>query len=214
MTVWAVVLAAGSSVRYGRPKQFELLVDHRLVDWAVASARRSCDGVVVALPPGVTWDGDPGVVAVTGGATHAESGRAAVAAVPTEADVIVVGTASHPLASPSLIARVAAAVDHDHEAAVAVFPFADMLVRLTAGAVTDVIDKTSAVIAQSPSAFRASTLRALMAPGSEVSFELELVVRAGGRVATVPGEATNVHVTTPEEMAVAEALAPLTGWSP
>ncbi len=186
-----------------------------MVDWSVCAARQACDGVVVALPAGHRWDGDPAVVAVTGGATHAESARAAVAAVPADAAIVVVMTASHPLASPGLIRQVAAAAGSPGiDASVAVYPFADMLVRTEGGVVTEVVSRDAAVVAQSPSAFDAALLRRLMATSTEVAFEVELVIRAGGRVATVPGEATNVHVTTPRELAVAAALLPLVGWSP
>ncbi len=213
--VWAVVLAAGASVRYGRPKQFERLGEHRVVDWSVGAARQACDGVVVALPPGVRWDGDPAAIAVEGGATHAESARAAVAAVPDSAAVIVIMTASHPLVSPDLVLRAAdASTSPGVGAAVAVYPFADMLVRHDGTVITEVVSKAGAVVAQSPSGFDAALIRRLMQESAEASFEVELVTRAGGRVAMVPGEATNLHVTTPEELAVATALLPLVGWSP
>ena len=50
-TVWAVVLAAGTGTRFGSPKQYELLGDRRVLDWAVAAARTVAEGVVLVVAP-------------------------------------------------------------------------------------------------------------------------------------------------------------------
>ena len=51
MNIWAVVVAAGTGSRFGSPKQYELLGDRRVLDWAVAGAR-----VVAAVPIGRVVD--------------------------------------------------------------------------------------------------------------------------------------------------------------
>ena len=48
--IWTIVVAAGSGTRFGSPKQFSLINERRIVDWAVETARISSDGVVVVLP--------------------------------------------------------------------------------------------------------------------------------------------------------------------
>ena len=52
MSVWAIVVAAGSGLRFGRPKQFELVAGRSVLGRSVDAARSRCDGVVVVLPPG------------------------------------------------------------------------------------------------------------------------------------------------------------------
>src|SRR5580765_944436 len=100
-TTWAIVVAAGSGDRYGRPKQFDLLGGRRLLDWAVEAATAACDGVVTVLPAG---HDEPG--SVTGGATRSASVRAGLAALPADADIVVIHDAARPLAGPELFEQV------------------------------------------------------------------------------------------------------------
>ncbi len=50
MTIWAIVVAAGSGARFGGAKQFEELEGRRVVDRAVAACRSVADGVVLVVP--------------------------------------------------------------------------------------------------------------------------------------------------------------------
>ncbi|HSH59358.1 MAG TPA: NTP transferase domain-containing protein, partial [Acidimicrobiales bacterium] len=67
--VWAVILAAGTGMRFGGVKQFTFLDGRRLVDVVVDTAASVCDAVVVVLPAGVEWDGAPVAAATEGGPT-------------------------------------------------------------------------------------------------------------------------------------------------
>ena len=95
--VWGVVYAAGYGRRFGGYKQFERLAgEERLVDRCVRVARAVCEGVVVVLPPGFAWDGPPVERAAPGGETNPDSVRAGVAAVPAEAEILLLHSPSHP----------------------------------------------------------------------------------------------------------------------
>ena len=96
VTVWAIVVAAGGGTRFGGAKQFEHLGSARVVDHAVATAARSCDGVVVVVPAGPEWDGAPVNDSVPGGATRSASVRAGLDAVPESVDIVVVHDAARP----------------------------------------------------------------------------------------------------------------------
>ena len=67
--VWTIVVAAGSGLRFGRAKQFEVIGGRRIVDWAVAEAHNHSIGVIVVLPVGEA--NGPGEV--EGGSTRSES---------------------------------------------------------------------------------------------------------------------------------------------
>ena len=96
-TVWAVVVAGGSGQRFGQMKQFALLAERPVVEWAVAACRPSAAGVVLVLPRDAAADVAHGAdVVVEGGATRAESVRLGLAAVPHDAEVIVVHDAARP----------------------------------------------------------------------------------------------------------------------
>src|SRR6185503_8690176 len=69
-------------------------------------------------------------------------------------------------------------------------------------------------LAQTPQAFRRDVLDAALAAarnGAEATDEAALAERAGYRVEIVHGEATNIKVTTPEDMTIADAIARKTG---
>ncbi len=209
--VWAVVVAAGSGVRFGGPKQFAVLAGVRVVDRTLAVARSACDGVVLVLTDPDTWDGArPGAV-VAGGATRAESVRAGLAAVPADADVVVVHDAARPLAGPDLYAAVVAAVRAGADGAIPGLPVADTLKRVETdasgtGVIVGTVDRDGLVAAQTPQAFRADVLRAAHASGGDATDDAALVEARGGRVVVVPGDPRNLKLTGPRDLAVAEAL--------
>jgi 2-C-methyl-D-erythritol 4-phosphate cytidylyltransferase len=213
---WSLVIAAGQGRRFGRLKQFDPLGDRRVVDWTVAAARASTAGVVVVLPAGYAWDGEPVEAVVAGGAQHADSVRAGLEALGPEVDVVVVASSAHPLASPLLYRAVVAAVEAGADAAVPAVPFSDAVKRLSGARVVETVPKADLASAQSPAAFRVATLRGALASGGAAPEELELLERMGAVVHAVPGEVTNVHVTTPEELGMAQALLPLVAdrWPP
>jgi 2-C-methyl-D-erythritol 4-phosphate cytidylyltransferase len=206
--VWGVVLAAGSGQRFGLRKQFATLGEQRLVDHAVARTAAACDEVVVVLPPGVSWDGQPVAAAVAGGTSRAQSVRAALAAVRAAADVIVIHDSVHPVASGALFAAVIAAVRAGADAAVPVLPVTQVIAHQADGCLVDVVPKLDLVEVQMPHAFAADALRAAHRDEPEVSDDATLLVERGANVVAVPGERTNVHVTTTDELAMVAKLLP------
>ena len=206
MRTWAIVLAAGRAHRFGGAKQFALLGGRRLVDRVVATVSQVCDACVVVLPAGVAWTGPPVAAAVAGGATRAASVRAGLAAVPEIAEVVVVSDAAHPLASAALFRSVVGAVEAGAAAAVPGLPLAEVLKRVDAGRVVGTVPKDGLVLAQTPQAFRAAALRAAHAHRPEATEDSELVAALGLEVALVAAEPTNLHVTTPADLAMADLL--------
>jgi 2-C-methyl-D-erythritol 4-phosphate cytidylyltransferase len=205
--VWAIVLAGGVSRRFGeRPKQFEHVGGTRMVDRTVAAARRTCDAVVLVLPPGRVWDGAAVDGLATGGDHQSESLRAGLALLPADAGIAVVADPAHPLAADALFASVVAAVRRGADGAVPVVPILEVVQRVSGGRVTATIPKADLVLTQSPQAFRVPVLRALHADRPRPVENSGLLVEHGHDVVTVPGDPANLHVTTPEELAVAHAL--------
>jgi 2-C-methyl-D-erythritol 4-phosphate cytidylyltransferase len=202
----AIVVAAGGGERFGAPKQFLRLGADRLVDRAVAAAGEACDEVVLVLPAGHVWAGEPVTAAVTGGATRAESVRAGLAAVSDRSDIIVVHDAARPLATPDLFRAVIAAVRDGADAAVPAVAVTDTVKRVDADRVLDTLPRDSLVAVQTPQAFRADALRAGHTGGADATDDAALVEAAGGTVRTVAGEPRNLKVTTATDLTVAAAL--------
>jgi 2-C-methyl-D-erythritol 4-phosphate cytidylyltransferase len=212
------VLAAGSGSRYGpQPKQFEVLGDERVIDRSLATARAAADHVVVVLAPADQAEGEALVesgaadVAVEGGAERADSVRAALAVIAADAAVIVVHDAARPLASADLHQAVVAAVHAGADAVIPAVPVTDTIKRVRHddhgdAVVVETLDRAHLVSVQTPQAFRADLLRAAHATGSDATDDAGLVEAAGGTVVVVPGEATNLKITGPNDLAVATAL--------
>lgn len=207
MRVWAVVVAAGRGERFGAPKQYERLGGRRVLDWALDAAGARAEGVVLVVPPERAGDPEPGATAVVaGGATRPASVRAGLAAVPADADVVLVHDAARPLAPPEVFEAVLAAVAAGADGAVPGLAVADTVKRVAPdGTVVETLDRHALVAVQTPQAFRAEALRSAHAGGGEASDDAALVEAAGGRVVVVPGAPAAAKVTAPDDLPALEA---------
>jgi 2-C-methyl-D-erythritol 4-phosphate cytidylyltransferase len=207
MSVWAVVVAAGRGERFGAPKQYERLGGRRVLDWALEAAGARCEGVVLVVPPERVGEHEPAAATVVGGgATRSASVRAGLAAVPEDAEVVLVHDAARPLAPPELFDAVLRAVAGGADGAVPGLPVTDTVKRVGPdGAVLETLDRHELVTVQTPQAFRAGALRAAHGAGGEASDDAALVEAAGGRVVLVPGHPAAAKVTEPGDLPALEA---------
>ena len=189
-------MAAGSGARFGGAKQFEELEGRRVVDWALAASRPVADGVVLVVPADHAED-DNGLadVVVIGGATRSASVRAGLAAVPADAEVIVVHDAARPFAAPALFEAVVAAVRAGADGAVPGVPLADTVKRVSGTTVVETVDREDLVAVQTPQAFAAAALRRAHEAAAEATDDAALVEAAGGVVTVVPGDPANTKIT-------------------
>ena len=213
MTTWAVIVAAGSGDRFGRPKQFEQLGERRVVDWAIAAAREVCDGVVVVVPPSWPFSEETCTdvdSVVRGGASRSESVRAGLDHVPAEAEVIVVHDAARPGAPAELFRRVTAAIASGADAAVPGLAVADTIKTVDdQGAdrvVTGTPDRSRLVAVQTPQAFRAEALRVAHVQRGDATDDAALIEHAGGRVVVVEGDPRAHKITAPHDLALVAAF--------
>jgi 2-C-methyl-D-erythritol 4-phosphate cytidylyltransferase len=212
--VWSIVVAGGSGRRFGEQKQFASLGGRPVLSWALDACRAVSDGVVLVVPADSEPAAPPGADAVVpGGATRADSVRCGLAAVPAEADVIVVHDAARPLAPPILFAAVLRALDEEGVvgAIPGLAPSDTIKVVDRSMNVTSTLDRTALVAVQTPQAFRADALREAHARAHHDSDAVAtddamLVEASGGRVHVVPGHSGNLKITTPDDLATAERL--------
>jgi 2-C-methyl-D-erythritol 4-phosphate cytidylyltransferase len=206
VTVWGIVVAGGRGSRFGAAKQFARLGGATVLERSIATTARVCDGVVVALPAESGWQPVPPVVAVAGGETRADSVRAALAAVPVDADIVVVHDAARPLASPLLFAAVIAAVRAGADAAVPALAVTDTVKRVEGDRVIETVPREGLVVVQTPQAFRTDALRRAHVDDADASDDAMLVERSGGVVNIVAGEARNLKITVPADLELAAAM--------
>ena len=217
--VWALIAAAGTGERLGidRPKAFASLGGRPLLAESLDRLDRCpwIDAVVVAAPPG--WE-EPAILlaeelaatkvvaCVPGGATRAESVRAALAEVPEDALVVLVHDAARPLVGDEIVERVLAPLTEGYAGAVPALPIPDTVKRVEGGIVVETLTRDGLVRAQTPQAFLAPALRAALAGDLSGATDCaSLLERAGDRVAVVAGDPRLLKVTTPEDLALVES---------
>lgn len=152
------------------------------------------------------WRDD--AVFTAGGRTRQESVRAGLAEVRTA--TVVVHDAARPFASPDSVRAVCAALTHADGAVIAV-PLEDTVKEVDGERVIATVDRSRLWRSQTPQAFKAAFLREAheraLAEGFSATDDAELVERAGGTVAVVPGSPRNIKITRPSDLELAELLA-------
>jgi 2-C-methyl-D-erythritol 4-phosphate cytidylyltransferase len=186
-------------VRFGgdTPKQLVPLGDRRVLDWSLETASSVADGVVAVVPAGVesTLEGAPVAAVVAGGITRADSVRCGLAAVPRDAEIVVVHDAARPLAPAELFRSVIDAVRSGADAAVPAMPVIDTVKRVDGDVVVETLDRDELVAVQTPQAFRGGVLRRAHRDEPDATDDAALVERLGGRVVVVAGDALAAKLT-------------------
>ncbi len=210
----ALIVAAGQGARAGGglPKQYRPLAGRAILRRSV-EAFASCDIklVVIGAAQQREYDaamrGFDALPPVGGGATRQQSVRNGLEALAAHRpDIVLIHDAARPLVSRALIARVIAALG-DADAAIPLLPVADALKRETNGA-WSTIARDGLMRAQTPQGFRFDAiLKAHRDFGSRnLTDDMALAELAGLKIAAVPGEDSNMKVTTPDDFATAERL--------
>ncbi len=179
---------------------------------AVTAVRVALSAEDANDPPGWLRGLDPRLLLVAGGASRAASVRAGLDAL-DDVDVVLVHDAARPLVTRAIIDRCIAAADAG-KGAVAGWPATDTLKQVDDGLrIVATPDRSRIWHAQTPQAFPAELLRRAYAAwdGTEATDDATLVERVGGTVVMVEGSATNLKVTLPEDLAVAEVLLAMDG---
>lgn len=199
--VAAIVVAAGSGTRFGQAKQLTDLAGRPVWQWARDTVRLAgADPVIVVGPV-------PG--GVPGGRRRRDSVAAGLARLPAEAEFVAVHDAARPLASVDLTRRLFDAIAaSDVDGVIPTVALADTIKRIDdTKAVIETVDRAHLVAAQTPQLFRVASLRAAHAADDvDATDDAALVERWGGTVTVVEGESTNLKITYPADLALAEML--------
>lgn len=148
-----------------------------------------------------------------GGAERMDSVANGVAALGDGVTIVLVHDAARPLVTQPVIDRVLAAA-RAGEAALPAVPVSDTLKEGDPAEPTRVartVPRERLWRAQTPQGFPRALLAEAHARGRAEGLvatdDAQLVERLGGTVRLVPGDARNIKVTTPEDLALAELLA-------
>jgi 2-C-methyl-D-erythritol 4-phosphate cytidylyltransferase len=150
------------------------------------------------------------VTVVPGGEDRTASVRLALAAaldrVP-DAKIVLVHDAARAFTPPALVRSVTEAVAAGAPAVVPVLPVADTVKRVdAAGVVVDTPSRADLRAVQTPQGFAVDVLRRAYEAADVATDDAGLVERIGVPVHTVPGDVAAMKITTPFDLAVAEAV--------
>lgn len=227
----AVVLGGGTGTRFGAslPKQLLTLDGKTLVEHCVAafaSVPRTGDApgideILLVMPPAYHDEakrlvGDRVGAIIAGGATRPDSVRSALAYIGARYDQaetgVLIHDAARPLVTPRIIAECVAAL-LDHDAAGTAVPTSDTILAVQNGVIAHVPPRETLYRAQTPQCFRLETIaraHALAAadPAFQPTDDCGVVLRylPDILVHVIPGSETNIKITHPADLAIAEAL--------
>jgi len=217
---FAIVPAAGSGSRMAaaRPKQYLSLLGRPLIHHAlsVLCAAPAIDAVFVVLSVDDTewathdWSalGPKLRPLFCGGATRADSvlgGLRAIAGEAAAGDWVLVHDAARPCLAPWHVAKLVRELAHDEVGGLLAVPVADTLKRADEHRhVCETVPRDSLWQAQTPQMFRYAMLRRALEGAREVTDEASAIEAAGLRPRLVQGDATNLKVTYPLDLHLAE----------
>jgi 2-C-methyl-D-erythritol 4-phosphate cytidylyltransferase len=222
-----LIAAAGSGRRMGASVNKLLLpvAGRPVLAWTLEAALAS---------PAITWIGVMGqpedeaaiqallaaasprcpLLWIVGGATRQESVRLGLAALPPEAEAVLIHDGARCLAPPELFSRCARALEEameEGEGIIAATPVTDTIKQVDPrGRITGTPDRQHLWAAQTPQGFAVEQLRGAhrqaLEDGWSVTDDAALYERLGLPVRVLDAPASNIKLTTPFDLSVAEAV--------
>lgn len=221
MTAAVVIVAAGRGERFGSAgKVLTELLDKQVLEYSIDAFEESesiseivlvagehTESAIKHLASSGNWTKVTNVV--LGGASRQESTANGVNAVSRDADVILVHDGARPLIQPAQIEACVAAA-REHGGAIVATPVTDTIKKVFNDQIETTIDRSDLWAAQTPQGFQATRLRRMMSDAAQspnlVTDEASLAELSGDPVWIVPGDSSNIKITHPTDIVIAEAL--------
>lgn len=219
--VCAVIVAAGSSRRMGGENKLLLSLGGQPVLAHTLCAFQKCpavrDIVLVCREEDIlpyselaqAFGVDKLRTVTRGGDTRTASVLAGVSASPEDSLLVAVHDGARPLVSEAVITEAVAAAA-EHGAAAPVVPVKDSIKRIENGVIAADVPRDTLAAVQTPQVFRRELLlRALhqaAQSGRTYTDDCAAVEAIGQTVRATHGSYENIKITTPEDIAVAEAF--------
>ena len=213
----AVIVAAGSASRMGGIDKVMAKLKGEPMIVHTVRAFQSCDAIAeivivtredLILPITELCKGFDKVQAVvTGGASRQESVNHGLSALSKETELAAIQDGARPLVTWQLIDRVVRAAN-SYGGAVPVIPVKDTIKVTDSALVLSTPDRSTLRAVQTPQVFDLDLLKAAMKKveeeGLEITDDCSAVETLGFKVKTVEGHESNLKVTTPFDLKIAE----------
>jgi len=203
-----ILLAGGEGSRFGTKKQYIPLGGKPLYMHSLEKVLDLFEEVILVLPEEDLQKikVPPKIKKVAGGKERQDSVLEGILG--AEGDIVIVHDCARPFASRELFLKVSEL--GDFEGKICALPVRDTLKQVSEGMVIKTIDRTGLWHSQTPQAFlRKVLLECHFRARSEGFFATDdamLLERYGYRVGVVMGEPTNIKITYPEDIALAQRL--------
>jgi len=203
-----ILLAGGEGSRFGTKKQYILLGGKPLYMHSLEKVLDLFEEVILVLPEEDLQKIKlpPKVKKVAGGKERQDSVLEGI--LEAEGDIVIIHDCARPFASRELFLKVSEL--GDFEGKICALPVRDTLKQVSEGMVIKTIDRTGLWHSQTPQAFlRKVLLECHFRARSECFFATDdamLLERYGYRVGVVMGEPTNIKITYPEDLSLAQRL--------
>jgi 2-C-methyl-D-erythritol 4-phosphate cytidylyltransferase len=203
-----ILLAGGEGSRFGTKKQYILLGGKPLYMHSLEKVLDLFEEVILVLPEEDLQKikVPPKVKKVAGGKERQDSVLEGI--LEAEGDIVIIHDCARPFASRELFLKVSEL--GDFEGKICALPVRDTLKQVSEGMVIKTIDRTGLWHSQTPQAFlRKVLLECHFRARSEGFFATDdamLLERYGYRVGVVMGEPTNIKITYPEDLTLAQRL--------
>lgn len=216
--VGIIIVAGGSGKRMGGtlPKQFAIVGGEPILARTINTFHRALptSRIVVVLPAEQVefWRNYSSRFAVAkhsiaeGGAERFHSVRNGIEALSEGVDLIAIHDGVRPLVTEEMILR-AVECAAKHGSAIPVVEIVDSI-RAVEGDTSHIVPRATLRAVQTPQIFAAPTIRAAYDTAFCESFtdDASVVEALGESITLCQGERSNIKITTPEDLAVAEAL--------
>lgn len=216
---YAIVVAGGSGSRFGgdTPKQFMLLAGQPVLMHTIIRLARVATSVTVVLPEEHIelwrtlcreYDFTEPHEVVAGGATRFESVKRGLFSLPlSPGDVVAVHDGVRPLCSTTLVER-AFATAAEQGSAIPVIEVTDSVRMVAPTGRTSALDRATLRAVQTPQAFEAMSLREAYCVDYSPRFtdDASVMEHAGHEMTLIEGEPTNIKITRPVDMVVAQFI--------
>lgn len=217
--VGIIIVAGGSGSRMGGtlPKQFSLVGGEPILARTINNFRKALPAsrIVVVLPAEYIefWKNFSARFNVAkhsvieGGKERFHSVKSGIESLSCELDLIAVQDGVRPFASKDMILR-AVECASKNGSAIPVVKAVDSY-RAIEGEESKIVDRTPLRIVQTPQIFAAPILRAAYDTPFRADFtdDASVVEYSGEKVTLCEGEYTNIKITTPSDLVIAEAIA-------
>ncbi|MBA7495270.1 2-C-methyl-D-erythritol 4-phosphate cytidylyltransferase [subsurface metagenome] len=224
MRVEVIIAAGGVGRRFAKdqPKQFCLLKGKPILSWSI-SRFEECPlvgGIILVVPRGMERYTRQSVLSpcnyqkvktvVKGGKERRDSVMQGLNMLETDTDTVLVHDGVRPIISQELIIKVIQATER-WEAVVPGLPVREMVKRVGRdNLVKETLDRKKIYLIQTPQGFKKDIICQAYGQarkrGWQANDDASLVERLGTIVKMIPGEETNVKITSPQDLMMTELL--------